>query len=254
MENFSEYTEKTPETQKEIPLGIGNVISEGGRIIFEVVPRGLLEKINDPRVEYIPPIPLQELFPELLVDGKVKDEELEDLCKERLQWIIYDDAIIQPLTTKIKREFKDYTYNGKHLIGLRGSVCSLDGPILTEDINVAEIESILINGTERGGADSTLISTFDLERDDSQIHHRTIQWLKSSPVGLRKKLINEGEGESSRKIFPILIVYDLNKLRPGSTMNYQALLPTDSQQSSQVILKIYVLDYFDETFPKPDSD
>lgn len=126
--------------------------------------------------------------------------------------------------------------SGRDKVGIRGIAASIDGRITVGEIDIQDIRQIVAQGSERG-QDETLITVLD--NAHPQFADKTLEWLIQSPQQLRLRLSKDYAG----KIFPIVLVYDLDKLSVGNKGLYSVELPQDKMERSKVILKAYVLDY-----------
>ena len=209
----------------------GGVRSESGTSIIEAPPRDLLEKVQEnEKIGYFPAqIPQDE---EAAEHFPIPDTELQELITRRQLGNIYDITVTGPLGEYVQHEFKD-----SMPIAVRGTVCSLDGDIDLGDLRIKDIRRTVTEGTEKEG-DKTLVA---VQRTDSRgLHHRTAQWLPQSAQELRAMLKDSPELQS--KIYPVLLVYDLKKLKPGKAL-YEAILPLTPEERKSAILKAIVLDY-----------
>jgi len=230
--------------------------SESGQIILESLPAGKIAMIGaiDARITYIPfqipqeklsSITLNELSPN---NGQViLNRQAESLFSMMNSFGVDGNAInhfvIPGMEDNIEQLMKQL---GMHSVGLRGIACSVDGiidkpatPPYKFQVIVRDIGEIMSRGTE-GTESETAITVFEGNQDDNfspQMHHRTRQWLVEHPRQLKVEL--SGYPDEIRKIYPMLLVYDLDKLEPGN--RYNAKLRSGLNSWSESLIKAYVI-------------
>lgn len=217
----------TPESELKISQKRG-IFSETGKCLVEAPPQEMLEKYEgNTRVEYFPAQvtgPLKEHYP-------VPDADVRVMREQNQLWVLYSLSTLDRLGKHVAQSL-----NAGERVGIRGTVCSIDGDINEGNIHIKDLLKTLDDGTEKEG-DKTLIVT--LSKDDPTIHHRTTQWLQQGAQELREKLA--AKPDLQRKLFPILLVYRLEKLNPIT--RYEVQLPATQDDRAKVILRAYILDY-----------
>ena len=217
----------TPESELKTSQKRG-IFSETEKCLIEAPLQKMLEKYGEnTRVEYFPAQvtgPLKEHYP-------VPDADVRVMREQNQISVLYDLSSLDQLGEHIAQSL-----NAGERVGIRGTVCSIDGDIDEDDIHIKDLLATLDDGTEKEG-DKTLIAT--LSKEDPTIHHRTKQWLQQGAQELRERLATRPD--SQRKLFPILLVYHLEKLTPLT--HYEVQLPASQDDRAQVIKKAYILDY-----------
>lgn len=140
------------------------------------------------------------------------------------------DLVLKPLGVYLANKYS-------HLdIGIRGTAANISNTqISLKDKVILNPIAILNAGVENGGEYAPMTSLDDLS--GSQINHRSVQWLLAHPKGIRKRMLESGNRESARKIFPLLLVYD-RTFFPGENM----ALPPEPAERAKCILEAIVLD------------
>lgn len=195
------------------------------------IPRILREKLTDiDRIQYIP----------LSFDNIQHTQDLTE-DKRRLLLAKFIDLVSQD-------------FPGRE-VGVRGTVCSIDGDIRTsKGIMVKDISTVLQDGTEfdshrftQYGQEKPSIGNITLFGPEGH----NIIWAVTHGMKNTKELRNKLPLGNSKKVYPVLLVYDLNalELRDGETpvamsgrVRHTPFL-RESVQPSSAILKAYVFDY-----------
>lgn len=204
------------------------IFSESGKCLIEAPPKEMLENYHkNHRVEYFPAQVtgiLQEHYP-------IPDDDVGGMIEDNQLGILYSLSTIDPLTKRLAQTLGD---GGR--VGIRGTVCSIDGEINEGEVHVKDLLKVLDDGTEKN-EDRTRVATYG--KDDLILPTRTTQWLVQSTQELRQEL--EGTPESE-KLYPVLLVYDLDCLTPLDGL-YGVQLPPESEDRAKAITKAYILDY-----------
>jgi hypothetical protein len=206
------------------------IYSESGKCLIEAPAPELLKRFEEnARVEYF----------RAQVEGVVKDhypipdgdvEGMKKHCHDLLR--LYELCLLDQLDKHLGAN-----YGKGPRVGMRGTVCSIASEIAYKDLFIRNLDQTLMDGTEKEG-DHTLITT--MGEGNSELHYRTSQYLVEGPQNLRKQL--EERPDLQKKLFPILLVYDLDKLTPGGAL-YAAILPSSAKERAGAIKKAYILDY-----------
>lgn len=250
VDQQSEHSTSPELGKPQIDYGL---VSLSGKPILESPRPEWIERASQiPRVEYFPyRLPGKVLRTVDLGDGHtvdqrgparlpkrpidtypLSDEDIEaietQLHKHSIGEFFYTELVAGYLGRKIAEEFPDVP------IGLRGTACSVNGPITSEKLRIKSIEEILRDGTER--SDFTTNATgFDPKL--AEIQHRSLQWLIQHPQEIRGDLAKEPEKAAA--IFPALLVYDAAEWVKTRASH----LPNSPELRAKAILKAYVLDY-----------
>lgn len=197
-----------------------------GQLVWEFPSPELITLLHqaDPRIEYFP----SEVPPGLKDKYPFTDQFAWDNLRNSEAMI--GRFATDRLSDKIKEEFKD-----RLPVAVRGLACSVNGGVFSSGILVRDIRDILQLG-EGQGRDFALFS--GVEAGHHGLHERTNQYLATGAEMLRIHLA--GDPKSAGKLFPVLLVYDKDKLVKGH--GYSAQLPVDKGERSRVILKAYILD------------
>jgi hypothetical protein len=205
------------------------IFSETGKCLIEAPGQQTLEKYRgNPRVEYFPAQitgVVKEHYP-------IPDADVESMSKGNQLGVLYSLCTLDQLGDHIAKSLSD-----EHPVGIRGTVCSIDGEIDYDNIRIKDLSQVLNDGTEKED-DQTLISA--LSKKDPTIHHRTRQWLIQGAQELREKFA--ATPDLQKKLFPILLVYSLDKLKPLPQL-YAAQLPSALEDRARIIVRAYILDY-----------
>lgn len=204
-------------------------------IIEAPTPEQIARLKENPKIEY---------FPTRVPEDWIKNMPLTDADMESIRMpgmptdFVYNELVLNRLEKYVANIYKD-----RFPIGIRGTVASIEGPIINGQIRINDIQQMLAEGSDRGG-DETNIAIMDKTKFedpwmDPQIHYRTKQWIAQSSQEMRKAL--EADPEARKKIFPVLFVYDLSKLKPGT--HYGGKLPDSQEERAEAIIKAYVTDY-----------
>lgn len=217
----------TPESELTISQERG-IFSETGKCLIEAPPQEMLKKYEgNSRVEYFPAQvtdPLKAHYP-------VPDADVEAMQGQNQLLVLYNLSTLDQLGAHVAQSL-----NAGERVGIRGTVCSIDGDIDEGDIHIKDLLKALDDGTEKEG-DKTLIVL--LSKEEPTIHYRTTQWLQQGAQELREKFA--ANPNLQRKLFPILLVYRLEKLTPLT--HYKVQLPASQEDRAKVIIKAYILDY-----------
>ena len=224
--------------------------SETGGLILETIPENIIQNLKsiDPRLSFVGiQAPVDETLLSNLDSKIVLSRDYEQafaiINNFGVDGNSFVDYVIPSLVADLDRVL---TKSGKDRIGLRGTACSIEGkisepaaPPKTYRVNLSDIREIMKLGKEQTG-DETLVSTYHKNNpgQEPEIHHRTVQWLVDHPKTARKDLV--ANSDIARKVYPLLLVYDLDKLQPGKTL-YSAQLKPGISSWSDALLKAYIL-------------
>lgn len=140
----------------------------------------------------------------------------------------YKDLVTDPLTVKLKEEFCD---NGS--IGIRGTACSLNGPIEARYDVIRDIRQIVREGTDTGRQD-TAIMVFDPKGNES-ISGYPLMYLQY----WAKMIQMTQAGGPNIHIFPLLLAYDLSFMKSDGKI----YVPIGIDAGPYCIRIAFILDY-----------
>jgi hypothetical protein len=143
----------------------------------------------------------------------------------------YNKNISAPLAAQVLEDFPSET-----MLLARGIAASINGPVYDGGaLLVRDIRQILRLGDEKGD-EGTLMGSIGLDSENMPaMHHRVNQYLIAGQANLRQRF----PAESAKVIFPVLLVYDKNKVK--ALGGYDYTLPNNAAERSACILKAYIL-------------
>lgn len=148
----------------------------------------------------------------------------------------YMRLVVDPLMDRIAQDF-----GPDQPFAIRGTACSVGGDFTSQGGRIDSIATILQNGAERN-ADQVRTNPFVPKRPENgiRVYTKTDEWIAHHTQILRNAL--SSDPTKAGQIFPVMLVYDGNKIKRNDTRS-MCDLPKDKLERSQVILKAYVLDY-----------
>jgi hypothetical protein len=250
--SVDQQSEQSSNPEFHKPQIENGLVSTSGKAIFESPKPEWIEGLSQiPRVEYFSyRLPGEVIRTIDLGDGETVDQrgpsrlpktpiDTLPLTDKDIEFIqsqnsgglgnfFFPEYVSDYLAKQIAKEFPDMQ------LGIRGTACSVNGPITTETLRIKSIEEILRDGTERPDF-TTNATTFSHEMPE--IPSRSLQWLIEHPQEIRGRLAKEPQ--KAAEIFPALLVYDASEW-----MKIKAsILPDSAELRAKAILKAYVLDY-----------
>lgn len=224
---------KIPDSERIIGERRGVFTSSGVPILISPTREQLNGLPKDPRLTYFSTLGSAPI----LLDVDLDERSSNSIVRPNSPY--FQEYCLKPLNERLRKDFP-HTPS----VAIRGSACSIEGPIPYIDImkhpgsgTIRSIAQIMLDGTDTG-LSKTSVGQLDLRDETSVIKGYPATYMQFYSVSFRSFLeLQNGKPDA---VFPLFLVYDLKFFDQEKDI---IKLPQISEENDKPLLKAYILDH-----------